>query len=150
MAKISIGLIGDKELIDAFDRLTYQSQKKVFRPAARAAAKVILPIAKSLAPRDTGAMASTLMVRAIKSGRRQRLKVVGARVMTGTKAKLGIAHDTRWYYPAHVELGHKKRGGGKVEERPFLRDALDQGRAKALAALKAKIRQGLNQMARQG
>lgn len=127
---IDVSLLGDAKLIRAFNGIPIAVQKRLLKKAMRPAAKIVQARAKALAPRDTGKLARHLTVRALKRSRTK----IGVRVMTGKRHKLGIDANSRWYYPAHVELGTKHRPAT-----PYLRPALHENKSRVLVA----IRRGL-------
>ena len=103
--------------------LTVKAQKKVWRPALRAGAKIQQRRAKQLAPHETGALEAAIKVRA---GKRSRSKIGKGTVsaMATLGAKELFKGDS--FYGAFVELGHKvgKRGsrakGAGEDTRPFV------------------------------
>lgn len=116
-----ISLLGDRELQRQFQQLPLVVQRKLLRQSFRQAMRPVLAMARSLAPKLTGQMARTLRLRAMKR-RRGRLGMI---IMTAPRAALGIPATAEGYYPAHVEIGAKKRG---VPAKPFLRPAFDAQR----------------------
>jgi HK97 gp10 family phage protein len=126
---IDIRLLGNKRLQAKFAKLEGKLQKKVFRQAARAAAKPVLAAAKQLCPAKTGKLKGSLKIGSspAKSG-------VGAQVQTGTRGELGIPEDSKIFYPAVVEYGHDN-----VPAHSYLRKAMDQERTTAKRILTYEI-----------
>src|SRR5438132_1009826 len=80
---------GAKELMAKLEKLDKVTAKRALRKGTRAGAKQIAATARTIAPRRTGALASTIKVRALKRSR----KAVGTRV------------DLTIRYGSFVELG---------------------------------------------
>lgn len=135
MDRISVRLLGDKELRAVLAGLGGPKLKSALRKALRAGGKIVLALAKSRVPRDTGALARGLRLRALK---RSRVRL-GVRVMTPPREKLKIDPDAKGYYPAHVELGHKKPDGTQVPAQPFLRNAHDQSEGRVVATVRSEL-----------
>jgi len=122
---VSVRLRGDRELIRAFRELP-RGGVAIFKKAAKKAAQPVLDSARAKAPRDTGALAAGLRIRVLTSRRRD---VVGARVVTPTRARLGIP-DGGGYYPTAQEFGWRDaRTGEHRAGRPYLRPAAEENRA---------------------
>jgi len=118
-AAFDITLLGDKKLNKAFGALAVIDQRKVMRKSQRAAFKPVLKSAKANAPVRTGKLKKSLKLRALKRSRNRS----GVFVRTGTRSELGIPENAKYYYPAHVELGHSD-----VAPVPFLRNAFDSNK----------------------
>lgn len=179
-ARFNVGLTGDKELEQALANVTEKVERKVLRAALRRAALGVLRVAQAniasprvrIAPGTSQRRARQLQRLARRFGRlRNSLSVkllsrrkgrVGYQVVTGTRAELGIGGNARYYYPAHVELGHAAphRGKGALRSvlrharrlelgdrrtppHPYLRPALKSRQGEVLAQLSADIRAGL-------
>ena len=111
---VDISMTGDKKLQAKLKKLEFNLQKKIVRNAVN---RAILPVrdkAKSLVPVDSG-----LLRQSIKRKSGVRKGVARARIVTGTKAQLGIPIDAKGYYPAAIEYGTSK-----TPARSFLRKAL--------------------------
>ena len=137
--KLSGQLVGDKELSRALHALPITVAKSVLRPALRAGAKESLGAIKRRAPRDTGALARSLKVRAAQRSRTH----FGAGVRIGEGYFKG---DT--FYGAFQELGWKtgKRGSGnrrQIPGRRFMRGGLEESKAQVLATVSKMARQKL-------
>jgi len=140
MAGVSILMLGDLELQKKLQALPDKLEKQIVKKAIRKAMKPILERARQLAPKDTGRMAATLRIVTLRS--RQRGKF-GMQVVSGTKPDLGIAAGSKWYYPAHVELGTRK-----MPARSYLRAAMDSLRESTLEKIKAEIGAGIERAAK--
>ena len=136
-----ISLLGDKELQRKLTRLVPAVQRKVLKKALRKAGKVVLAAARAAAPVRTGNLRRFLRLGDMKS-RRDR---VGVEVRTGTRDELGIPQGSRFYYPAHIELGTRK-----LPARPYLRPALKGKETEALAIISSELRSGIIREARRG
>lgn len=125
---------GDKQLDRFLRSLPLKLQKKGVRKATRASAKIVLADAQRRAPRDTGHLANSLVVRTAKGSR-------GRRMPRGT---FGHSVQTRGgtmfygdeYYAGFVEYGTKQRRmktktGGKITSAGFLTQGLNRGRVEA-------------------
>lgn len=92
---------GDKELDRLLASLTPKLQKKLSRQATRKSAKdIVLPEAKARVPEDTGDLADSLVVRAVKRSRGK----IGHMVTT----KDGFYKGDQ-FYGAFIEFGTKER-----------------------------------------
>jgi len=92
---------GDKALDALLAGLPAKLQKKLSRQATRKAAKdIVLPEAKAIVPEDTGDLADSLVVRAIKRSRGK----IGHMVTT----KEGFYKGDQ-FYGAFLEFGTKER-----------------------------------------
>lgn len=118
---------------------------KVLAKAARDAFRPVLEAAKSMVPRDSGALADSLMLATrrnpdgsvsvgIKIGRSRRAKQAAiARAVFGGDAELPPAR--RWHF---VEFGTAHQAA-----HPFLRPALDTRTGQVLEGLKKHLREGI-------
>jgi len=134
--RFGMALFGDKELEKALTRLGIETTTKLMKEAAVAAAQPVLDAARDNAPKLSGRLEQNIRIRPV--GRKT---FAGAMVQTGTRAKMGISGSSKWYYPAHVELGHPKMLFGKgpfgrVEPKPYLRPALYDNKYRALGIMK--------------
>ncbi len=100
-------------------------ENKGSRRATRAAAKVVLADAKSLAPHDTGALERSLKVKARRRSRRNK-GTVGHRVVTSEQEAVFGGEQ---FYGAFRELGTKFQ-----DPDPFLRPALFGNQEEVLRA----------------
>jgi len=142
--QIQYDLIGDKRILRMFEKLAARAQKKVYRQAARKAAKPILQTAKAKVPVDSGKLKKSLKIKAIKRSRTQ----VGVVVVTGTRQQLGIDSSEKGYYPAHLELGHKDRSGKQIPARPFLRNSLKSHRGRSNRIFRNEMIAGIEREAK--
>lgn len=118
---VDITLIGDKQLIKLFKTLPDKLQKKFAVQALRAEAKLVKGEIQAATPVLTGRLKKSMKVKSVK---RSRVKI-GVKIETGTRAELGIPPDSKWYYPAHVELGTRTRPA-----KSFMRKTVHRTRAR--------------------
>src|SRR5262245_7594744 len=99
--RVTLDMLGDKALIATLQSLPDKMERRVLSRATRAASQFVLTLARARTPRDSGRLAATMKLRALrrKKGR------TGFAVQTGTRAELGIPASATGYYPAHIELG---------------------------------------------
>lgn len=117
-------VVGQRELFARLRQLPPKVQRKVVRPALRAAAKVIHAEAKQLVPVRSGALQKSLKVRAQKRKRDS----IGVNVQTGEKFFRGPV-----FYGGFVEYGTRKMQG-----RHFMQSAFDRtSRAQTETMLRA-------------
>lgn len=128
-AKLSIKMLGDRQLAKAFDELPRKLQGKILRPAIRKGCKVVAETAKSLAPQDEGEMAKSIKVRALKAKRGS----INIGVLTQSSDFKGDFHS------AFVELGYHK-GETYVPPQPFLRPALQQNEQRVITEVAQAVR----------
>lgn len=134
---VDISLIGDKELERKLRKLPPKVQKQVVRPALVKVAKRARDDITAAMPVDTGKLKSLGMK--VVPIKRSRSGGIGRLVQTPTKEELGIPNDSKSYYPAHVELGHSIKGGGKVADKPYIRGTMKTNRPKYLSFLRREI-----------
>ena len=134
---VDISVLGNKQLQKQLKLLAGNMQKKIVRQALRAAAKPVLAAAKAKCPVKSGRLEKSLKLRAMKRKRGQ----FGVRIKTGTKAELGIPADDKFYYPAHVELGH-----GSVPAVPYMRSALEENRSSSLRIVALMVKAGIDKV----
>jgi len=130
---VDISMLGDKDIQRRFKKLPFVMQKKVLRKSLRAVAKDIKTAAGSRVPQLTGNLKRSLRLKSMKRTNWG----IGVFVETGTRSDLGIDPKSKWYYPAHVELGttgHTVQG--------FLRESLRLNKVSGLN----KIKQDLQKM----
>lgn len=104
--------------------------KKQLTPAVRKAMKPVLQAARDAAPVDTGALKKGIILK----GERNKPPLKKVFQVTMDKKKNDIfvkgldesGEGKRAYYPASQEYGFKKKGGGKVPGKHFLRKAAEQ------------------------
>ena len=154
---VDFKVVGDLELEAALKKLPLVAQKKVFRPALRAAARPILVSAKARVPVKTGKLRRSLRVRSIRRTRKR----IGVKVVSFF---VGEA-----FYGGPVEFGHfagrrtriSRRNQSKgraassfgetriwVKPQPFLRPALDENRERSKGILRKTIHNNLNKVAK--
>lgn len=104
--------------------------KKQLTPAIRKAMKPVLQAARDVAPVDTGALRKGIILKSEKN--KPPLKKVFQVTLDKKKNDVfvkGLDADgegKRAYYPASQEYGFKKKGGGKVPGKHFLKKAAEQ------------------------
>lgn len=106
-------LEGAKELERWMKTFPKRIQNKALRKASRDGAKVVAEDAKRLVPEDTGTLAASIKVRALKRSRNK----LGHGINVGSSKQFST--DGLPYYASFVELGTKHRPAD-----PFLRPAL--------------------------
>ena len=125
---------GDKALMDAFRALRHEpTQRKIARPALRKAARPVFEAAKAAAPVDQGFLRRGLHLRALTYRDRSKF---GVSVFTPKASQLAPGKQgSKWYYPAHVEIGHAKRGFGRTTK---ARQEAHLGAARMLTSLQRR------------
>lgn len=118
---VDISLIGDKALMRKLARLPDAVEKKIVRKVLRDHAKVVKARVVALVPVRTGNLKAAYANSKIQSAGKRGLIRVG--ITYPTRQELGIAEDSRWFYPRHVEYGE-----GFGPARPHLRPAIDNYR----------------------
>ena len=104
--------------------------KKQLTPAVRKAMKPVLQAAREGAPVDTGALKKGIILR----GERSKYPLKKMFQVTFDRKKNDIfvkgldadGDGKRAYYPASQEYGFKKKNGGKVPGKHFLKKAAEQ------------------------
>lgn len=130
MLQVDIGLVGDKELERALSRLPFAVQVRLVKRGLAEAAKPVLWLAKSLAPKRTGRLAQSLSLGPI----RRRRDYIGVSVTPGTRAQLGIPRRSKWYYPIHQELGTRRH-----PRHAYLKPAADRSRDYVIKSLAGHV-----------
>jgi len=138
LSGFDISMVGTEELRRAFSEASDHLQKEILVEAFKEAAAPIADKAQANAPVETGKLRSTIRVTKV-SVKRSRVQIS---IRTGTRAEMGIARDSKGYYPAHVELGYK-RGKRVFPGKAYLRRAFREAQPRVLQLLKDKIREGL-------
>jgi len=150
---VDISLVGDKRLERLLRILPATLQKKVVRQALRRASKPVLRHVRTLAAsyhnpatpsQNCKLLSRGLKVRSIKRTRRY----VGVKIVPPPREYLGIPAGSRWYWPAHMELGFEHESGTPVAARSYLRKGTHEMRAKWLRLMQTEIRRGLFREAR--
>jgi len=132
----NVSITGDKELLKALGQLKVTVENRIMRKALRAGAKPVRADARANAPFDSGLLKKNIKTRSYK-GRKDNIAVY---VGTGTRQEMGI--EGKWYYPAHVELGHKGVSGV-----PFLRNALKRNTATVMTIVRKETWDGIRKEA---
>jgi hypothetical protein len=134
----------DAAIQQALLNLVPQLEKKVMRQALRAAARPLLEQVRHniAALRITGAHTGPLLrgmrLRALK---RRRRGDFGVGIMTPPRVDLGIPPTSKWFYPAHIELGTRR-----TPARPYMRQALSTKGDAALTILRQAILAGIEHL----
>lgn len=142
---MTIQVRGMKGLLEQLTRLQADLAAKALAKAGRAAFKPVLDAAKAMAPRDTGALADSLVLKVEKPKGDDGVFRVGIKIGKGKAAKQaviaaaafgegqskGLPPARRWHF---IELGTSK-----LAAHPFLRPALDQNAALVVELLKAQL-----------
>ena len=142
MPETVITIDGAKELEKKLRDLGAQAEKKVYRQALRAGAKVVQVAAKAKAPKDTGLLRKSIKVRA---GKRSRGQI-----------EVNVCVDPIAFYWRFFEEGFyrgKRMGGRKMRQeangrpwvppRPFIRPAWDEQKSNALRIITDKLLSGI-------
>ena len=138
-AKSSFKLLGVDEFFRKLRKLQGPAMRKVYRQAMREAARPALSTAKQIVPIASAKLQRSLKIRALKRSK----KLIGVQITPGTRGELGLTNE-KGFYPSHIELGFKGKGGGsKFPGNRFLRDALLLERTDAMRIINARIRAGL-------
>lgn len=134
-----IVLTGDKKLNRKLKKLGGKEAKKIVRKAMRPALKPVMRAARRNAPKDTGLLRKSIKVR---SGKRSRAGI-SMRVTSGDKTG-NFSGDT--YYGGFHEFG-TSRG---IKAKHFMKNAADQKKRSAIKIYRAKIAQGIKELASGG
>ncbi len=135
---IDISVLGDQALQKKLKRLETKVQRKIVRKAMRAAFKPVHQAAKRYAASITNPANATETALKISRGLKLRAAKArrgsfGVRVVTPTRAEMGIPPKSRWYSPAHIELGTKK-----VKARPYLRNPLESMKGRVIRIMRVR------------
>ena len=137
MGIAKLELTGDKKLDRALAALGGKTAKNIVRKGIRKAGAIALKAAKKNAAsleRGGGEMlklSRTLKMVALKRNKKGNF---GVQIATAEKTVLGIPESSKWYWPAHVELGSSKRPA-----LPYLRPAFDANKVAMLNAFRDKL-----------
>lgn len=144
---ISIEMLGDKQLQAALDALAKKDAKRLTTQSLRVGTKHLHKMVLQAVPRDTGLLYSLMsrLQQTVKAIKRTRRGFFGFRVETPRRADFppntpGITD--KWYYPAILEYGSKKRG---TRPHPYLRDTTDEQRLVVLNIVKAELKKRLEE-----
>ncbi len=137
----ALRVTGDRDVRRMFERLERKDQRSIVRKATRAGAKIIQTAAKALVPRRTKRLLRGLKVRALKRSRvRQGHQVVI------TRKSAGVSGDAKGFYPAHQELGLRKKR--RMRAHAFLRRAADQSADRVVRMMTDTVFDGIQAVAR--
>lgn len=131
----------DKKLLGALQRMPREEMGPIAVAMLEPGAQRVATTAKSLAPRDTSAMANSIRVSKVKERFAKNKSVWRQTVRVGTRKELNIPQDALGFYPAAIEFGYKESNirhayqvGGAFyqsrgqnmphEARPFMRPAM--------------------------
>jgi len=137
--KIEVDVAGLKDALATITKLDKKTGGKILRTAVRDSAKIIKKQAQQNAPVGTGALKRTMRVRKFKTRNRQQVTVG---VMTGKRVKLNIGEGSKYYYPAAIEYGSKKRN---IQPSHFMRRALESKSAEAIQTMGSILWRGIRQ-----
>lgn len=145
----AIQVTGIDPLLAKLKALPTKVQRKVVSPAVREGTKVVAAAVKEAVPVDADGhqleggkhLRDTIKVRAVKGRKRGRINF---KVMTGTRAELGIPATEKGYYPAALEYG-----GLAHQPIPYMRPALNKTRPRVIASVRERILTGIEQLAKQ-
>lgn len=150
---LSFKVVGAEDVRRRLLDLAMKYRRKIVARAVRAAAKVLLMLAKALAPKGaTGKLARFLKIRVFKPTRGAK-GAVRIGVIHGTREEMGYDPKLRkwkhpdgreWFYPAHVEYGSKRRAA-----KPHLRPALRNNEERLIAVMGAEMEAGLVEAAKE-
>jgi HK97 gp10 family phage protein len=129
---VHIVVEGAGEIARALKGLPRKIQNQVLRQAIRLALKPVLAAAKANAPRDTGELVRTLVIRAVKGKRRGEIAL---QVITDPKRFDGVPHA------AAVEFGTSE-----VEAQPFMAITFAETSDAALATAEQQILAGIERL----
>src|SRR5262245_55937741 len=171
MARFNINLLGDTALEAQLATMTEKLERTVLVQAFRKAGKVVqqdtikrVPVRKIYTKGKVGKRQMQRMRRLQERFSRLRNAIVlkplkrrkhrvGYGFWTGTSASLGIT--VKYYYPAHLELGHGppksgRRGQGrKTPAHPYIRPALTTNEGTLRSLLQREIAAGIERYAPQ-
>lgn len=137
-----LDLRGHEQLMRQLHALPARLQRRVIRPAVRAAVRPVVQAARAAVPRRSGQLRRSLGARVKTYAARN---VVWAGV--GVRQGFGATHEGRRvnprYYAHLVEQGVRGRSRGSYAGRQFLSRALEGSRAKITGTLVARITDGL-------
>lgn len=137
MASNHFQLKGVEELKRKLRKLRGVEVRRAIRQAVRTAAKPVRDLARQIAPHDTGTLRRNIKVR---SGKRSK-KLISALVVPGLRSQLGIAENSKGFYPTHVELGTKRKR--KEPAIPYFRDAMKLQREESEKTIGDLIAKGI-------
>ena len=145
---IDISMTGDKHLQQMLDSLEKKDAKRITNQSLRVGTKYLHQRVLLAIPVDTGLLRSLMSrlqqtVRAIVRTSR-RGGWIGYRVQTPPRADFppntpGITD--KWYYPAIVEYGSKKRG---TAPHPYIRDTTEEARPAVLLLVKRELKKRID------
>lgn len=146
MVQFALDIQTDPALQEFFHTFPSTLRNVLLRAAMRKAAVPVLAQARAnvaATVRRTGVTTNPIIAGLrIRAGRARRgsVRVV---VMTPPRAFLGIKPGSKWYYPAHIELGTRD-----TPALPFMRPAIAQTRDEATEIIRRELAKGLDALAR--
>ncbi len=139
-AAISVRLIGDKRLTRTLRRLPGKLQRKILRPALRAAASPIAKAAKRKAPKRSGQLKRSIGVRVVP----QRLHRISGGLVVDVGPRPGFTTIINGQRHDPQKIAHLVEGGTEnTKAQPFLRPAFDENVGKAKKIIVQRVRKGL-------
>lgn len=145
---IDIEVKGAKELERKLKKFPAKVAKKVIRKSLRAGSKIILAKTKSMAPKDSGALKKSMVIRA---GKRNRRGTIGILQLFNTAKYPQLITTSksgkRAFYPAAIEYGRAAPGdaGGPkvVAGKSFIRQGFKRGAPAAEKTVLEDIKKGI-------
>ncbi len=138
---VSLKLDGDRELIRQLDRLPASVQRRVVRPAVRAALSPMNKAAKRKAPKVEGLLKKAIGIR-VRSYPRSGVILGTVQVREGHGRLIdGKPRNPRFY--VHLV----ERGTEHSAAQPFLRPAFDETKSIVMDTLRTKVAAGLTREA---
>lgn len=144
-AAVQFDVKGIRELRKKFRTIKEQAQKRKIRAAVNRGAKIALEASKEAVPVLTGNLRRSLKV---KSLRIKKDGIIASKVIPGTREELGIPRDAKYYYPAAIEYGRRKPGGGRVPAKSFLREPLFRKKDEIVDAVRKHLVRMVNSFAK--
>ncbi len=127
---------GVEGLLTALREMEPKAARKVTRQGLRAGANLVKREAQALAPVASGATRKSIKARAGK----RRKNVYSINAFAG--GERFFHGDT--FYAGFVEYGFQHRGGGRVEEQPFIRPAYDNNEEQIAREIEDALWGGVN------
>lgn len=141
MSKMSVKIIGDKELMAAIKKLADEDVLKALYQASDKGADIVLASAQAKAPRLSGALARGLVKRKSAKGKKGTYAEVGSSNEAMEAGQVHTKDGRSVYYGILVEYG---RPG--VPAHPFLRPALDENESKINELFKKALEEAVDKV----
>lgn len=133
MARVTVDmrLLGTEETLAVLASLTPKLRNATLKQTVTEGTRLALTHIRSIAPRDTGALAEGIFATLAKptSSRRTRGYNLGplvGRVMTPPRSALDIPPWDEYYYPSAVEFGYTDQIGRQVLPKSYMRRGLEE------------------------